>query len=76
MTNETVTQILNLYDRAVGDPEYAALHADYAKAQTVFSAWLRRLPEEERQIVENYLHTSVALYHRLLEMALKFSSNL
>ena len=75
MTNETMAQILNLYNQAAGDPEYAALHADYAQAQTAFSAWLRRLPEGERQIVEDYLHTSVALYHRLLEMALKFSSN-
>ena len=70
MTKETMHSILDLYDRAAKDPEYMALHDEYAPAQGALVGLLERLSEQERTIVEEYLHTSVGLFHRLLEMAL------
>ena len=70
MTTETMHKILDLYDRAKDDPEYMALHAEYAPAQKALVDLLSRLPEDDSQILNDYLHTSVALFHRLLEMGL------
>ena len=70
LTGETMHKILNLYDRAKEDPEYLALHDEYTPAQGALVGLLERLPSQERKIVEDYLHTSVALFHRLLEMGL------
>jgi len=72
MKKETLHKILDLYDRAMEDPEYMVLHREYIPAQEAFADLLKRLPDEEGQIVENYLCTSVALLHRLLEIALPF----
>ena len=68
MTNETMHNILDLYDRAMKDPEYMALHAEYAPAQKALAELASRLPETDSQILNNYLLTSVALYHHLLEL--------
>ena len=70
MNKETMHQILDLYDQAKDDPEYAALHAQYAPAQRAFTDLLERLPEADYEILSNYLQTSVALFYRLLEMAI------
>ena len=70
MTTETMHKILDLYDRAKDDPEYMALHAEYAPAQKALVDLLSRLPEDDSQILNDYLHTSVTLFHRLLEMGL------
>ena len=70
MTNETMHRILDLYNRAKTDPEYMALHDEYTPAQQALADLLCRLPSADRQILEDYLSTSVGLYHRLLEMAL------
>lgn len=63
-------KILDLYDQAKDDPEYMALHTEYAPAQAAFADLLVQLPEQEQKIIEEYLRTSVGLFHRLLEMAL------
>ena len=70
MNNEVLHKILDLYDRAMEDPEYMALHAEYAPVQRTLAELLERLPAQERKIIEDYLHTSIELFHRLLEMAL------
>ena len=70
MAKETMHKILDLYDRAMEDPEYMALHAEYAPVQRALVDLLGCLPAQERKTIEDYLHTSVELFHRLLEMAL------
>ena len=70
MNNEVLHKILDLYDRAMEDPEYMALHAEYAPAQRALVDLLGCFPPQERKTIEDYLHTSVELFHRLLEMAL------
>ena len=70
MTKETMHRILDLYDRAKADPEYRTLHDEYAPAQAALADLLGRMPEDDRKILEDYLQTSVALFHRLMEMAL------
>ena len=70
MKNEVLHKILDLYDRAKDDPEYMALHAEYAPAQRALAELLERLPDTDSEILGNYLRTSVALFHRLLEMGL------
>ena len=69
MTTDTMHRILDLYDRAKDDPEYMALHDEYTPAQTALTDLLCRLPSADRQILEDYLSTSVGLYHRLMELA-------
>ena len=75
MTTETMHKILDLYARAKDDPEYMALHAEYAPAQKALADLLERLPDTDSEILGNYLRTSVALFHRLLEIVLTTSSN-
>ena len=70
MGNGIMHRILDLYERAKNDPEYMALHDEYAPAQAAFADLLGRLPEQEQKIIGEYLRTSVGLYHRLLEMAM------
>ena len=70
MINEPADKILNLYDRARTDAEYMALHTEYAPAQKALADLLERLTDADRDILDNYLHASVALFHRLLDMAL------
>ena len=59
MVNDTMHEILNLYDRAKNDPEYMALHREYAPAQAAFADLLGQLPEQEQKIIAEYLRTSV-----------------
>ena len=70
MTKEAMHKILDLYDRAMEDPEYMTLHAEYAPVQRTLAELLERLPAQERKIIEVYLNTSVELFNRLLEIAL------
>ena len=75
MTKETMHKILDLYDRAMGDPEYMALHAEYAPVQRTLVDLLERLPETDYEILSNYLQISVALFYRLLETVLTTAPN-
>jgi hypothetical protein len=75
MTTETMHKILDLYDRAKDDPEYMALYAEYAPSQAAFIDFWGRLSEDKQQLVSNYLETSAALHHRLLEMAMSTASS-
>ena len=70
MKKEAMHNILDLYDRAKKDVEYMTLHAEYAPAQRALADLLERLPDTDSEILGNYLRTSVALFHRLLELAL------
>ena len=75
MTKETMDRILDLYDRAMEDPQYMALHQVYAPTQTALADLLCRMSSADRQILEDYLSTSVGLHHRLLEMALQMGDS-
>ncbi|MBE6960562.1 MAG: hypothetical protein E7448_07585 [Ruminococcaceae bacterium] len=75
MNKQTMHKILDLYDRAMEDPDYMALHAEYIPAQRALVDLLERLPEADYEILSNYLQTSVALFYLLLEIVLTAASN-
>ena len=75
MTKEAMHKILDLYDRAMEDPEYMTLHAEYAPVQRTLVDLLERLPETDYEILSNYLQISVALFYRLLETVLTTAPN-
>lgn len=71
MDRKTYLKILNVQEFAMNDPEYLALHKDYAPAQERFADLLFRLPASEQAIIEDYLQHSTFLFHRLMALALE-----
>ena len=69
MNTKGLHKILDIQDAAKQDAEYMRIYAEYAPAQERFAAFCNSLPEGKRKIVDDYLFTSVQLYHRILEIA-------
>ena len=73
MTDSELFKILEAEDQALSDGEYRDLHKKYRLAQDRFAALLTHLPEEQQEIIGDYLYTSVRLFHRLMALACNYT---
>ena len=69
MNRETYLKILSIQETAMNDPEYIELRKNYVPAQERFADLLFRLPEEDQEIVDDFLLCSIDLFHRLMVLA-------
>ena len=69
MDKETMHWILDVQEAAGGDEEYRQLHEQYRAANERLLALLKTLPEEQQAVILNFIGTSAALYHRIMEIA-------
>ena len=76
MDKDSVMEIIAVQESASTDEEYLQLYADYSCAQDKFCCYLQEMPPLEREILENFLLTSVALHQRLMELAINYGKSL
>lgn len=69
MDKETLYRILNVADAAMTDGEYLRLREEYIPANERFTRLWESLPQEEKDIISDFLITSTALFHRLMALA-------
>ncbi len=66
---EAWRKVLHVQNAAMQDKDYLALHEMFIPAQEQFTALYLRLPQEEKEVIGNYLDSAVALHHRLMMLA-------
>ena len=72
MDHDRIMELVAVQEKAMTDEEYLHLHGDYSIAQEKFCRLMKEMSPWEKEIVENYLLTSVALHQRLMELAIDY----
>lgn len=66
MNQERNLQMIAVQERVMADPEYQALNEEYRKLSGRFDAFLRNLPEEQRNLVMDYLGIVIQMHSKML----------
>ena len=61
--------ILDVQDAALVDGEYQRRYQEYQAANDRLTALTQILPEEQTQIIWDFLECATLLYHRIMEIA-------
>lgn len=69
MNQERNLQIIAVQERVIADPEYQALNEEYRKLSGRFDAFLLNLPEEQRNLVMDYLGIVIQMHSKMLILA-------
>lgn len=69
MKKEGVERLILAQEKAVADPEYQALNEEYRKLSGRFDAFLLNLPEEQRNLVMDYLGIVIQMHSKMLILA-------
>ena len=74
MDKEILFQLLDVQESALLDDQYMQLHGEYAQAEENLRNLMNTLPQEQQQIIAEYLLASVPLHHRLMYLAICYGS--
>ena len=71
MDKNWTLDIIDVQEEALADEQYMQLYEEYAQAEAQLRQLLQELPSQQRAILEQYILTSVPLYHRLMILAME-----
>lgn len=69
MDKKTIHWILDVQDTALDDEKYMRLYEDYMVANDHLLALMKDLSGNQQTVIWEYIRISVAMYHRILEIA-------
>lgn len=72
MNRETMNRILDVQDRALEDGCYQRLHGEYEEHARRFQALMETLPQEQKDVIWDFLGASASMHLRLLELAVNW----